>query len=225
MFWRKMKARTTLLILLVISLSGIHAIPAEAQVNDTLYSSLSQQPHGIWFHKTNSVFKRVAYSQAILWPASAAGHLGLYIRDGELGNLSNIYTLRMYKRTFTLPPVWDSDTFSWNYVVHPIMGSFSYLAYRNKRAHWAEAFAGAALNSAIYEYFIAGATQQPSINDMVMTPILGSLLGEGIYQLKKQMLRNRHLGIVEKIVMTVSDPFEVIYYGFNYRKICQVNYR
>ena len=122
-------------------------------------------------------------------------------------------------------PVWDNDTFSWNYIVHPIMGSFSYLAYRNKKAYWAEAFAGAAINSAIYEYLIAGATQQPSINDLIVTPVLGSLLGEGIYQVKKQMLKDHRLTRIEKIFITITDPFEVIYYGFNFRKICQVNYR
>jgi len=192
---------------------------------DTLQGKTSDKPKGIWFKNTNTVFSRFAYSQAILWPAAACGHLSLYIRDGELGNLRDIYTLRMYKRTFTLPPVWDNDTFSWNYIVHPIMGSFSYLAYRNKKAYWAEAFAGAAINSAIYEYLIAGATQQPSINDLIVTPVLGSLLGEGIYQVKKQMLKDHRLTRIEKIFITITDPFEVIYYGFNFRKICQVNYR
>ncbi len=221
----KMKPRIILSVLPFILISCFHVTSVKAQVEDSIKWQITEQPKGIWFNKPNTPLKRFAYSQAILWPASAAGHLSLYIRDGELGNLRNIYTLKMYKRTFTLPPVWDSDSFSWNYFVHPIMGSFSYLAYRNKKAHWAEAFAGAALNSAIYEYLIAGSTQQPSINDMVVTPILGSLMGEGIYQLKKQMLRNHHLGFIEKVVMTVSDPFEVIYYGFRYSKICQVNYR
>jgi hypothetical protein len=131
----------------------------------------------------------------------------------------------MYRRTFTLPPVWDNDHWSWNYEVHPIMGSFSYLSYRNRRAHWIEAVAGTALNSVIYEYLIAGGTQQPSWYDMMSTPVLGSLLGEGIYQAKKLMLKDKHLKWWEKVVLTVTDPFEAFYYGFNYNKIEAVTYR
>jgi hypothetical protein len=200
-----------------LALSGFLTVPAECQ-------QLSQ-PEGIWFKSTDNTLKRFAYSQAILWPSSLAGHFYLYAKEGELGNLSGQYSLKMYRRTFTLPPVWDRDSISWNYGVHPLMGSFSYLAYRNHRAHWAEAFAGAAINSAIYEYVIAGGTQQPSINDLIVTPVLGSLLGEGIYQLKKKILRDPHLNFFEKAVLTITDPFEVFYYGFRFQKIVRVNYR
>ncbi|TSA35639.1 MAG: DUF3943 domain-containing protein [Porphyromonadaceae bacterium] len=216
-FCKGMKSRFILICCLASLLTGIPATPAKAQLTD--------QPKGIWFKNTKSIINRFAYSQAILWPSSIGGHLYLYIREDNLGNLSRIVTLKTYKRTFTLPPVWDNDSISWNYGVHPIMGSFSYLAYRNKRAHWAEAFAGAAINSAIYEYLIAGGTQQPSINDLIVSPILGSLLGEGIYQLKKRLLKDHHLNVIEKIAITITDPFEVFYYGFKYSKICKVNYR
>lgn len=207
-----MKSRYILICCLASLLTGIPATPVKAQFAD--------QPKGIWFKNTSSTINRFAYSQAILWPSSIGGHLYLYIK-GE----REIISLKTYRRTFTLPPVWDSDSISWNYGVHPIMGSFSYLAYRNKHAYWAEAFAGAAINSAIYEYLIAGGTQQPSIHDLIVSPVLGSLLGEGIYQLKKLLLRDHHLNVIEKIAITITDPFEVFYYGFNYRKICKVKYR
>lgn len=212
-----MKSRLLLLFFLALLLPGITETTASAQ--DSI------APKGIWFKKTNSVFGRFAYSQAILWPSSIGGHLYVYIKEDNLGNLARIYSLKTSKRTFTLPPVWDRDSISWNYGVHPVMGSFSYLAYRNKGGHWAEAFAGAAINSAIYEYLIAGGTQQPSINDLIVTPVLGSLLGEGFYQLKKKLLKDQHLNFIEKVVITVTDPFEVFYYGFNYRKLCRVQYR
>ncbi len=214
--------RLRIVILLLVCIS---ATPVKAQTTDSTAAFPSEVPKGIWFRNTGTTLNRFAYSQAILWPSSLTGHFYLYLRDGQLGNLGNIYTLRTYRRSFTLPPVWDNDSLSWNYGVHPIMGSFSYLAYRNKHAHWAEAFAGAAVNSAIYEYLIAGGTQQPSINDLIVTPVLGSLLGEGIYQVKKRILRDQHLNWVEKIFLTVTDPFEVFYYGFNFRKISQVRYR
>jgi len=207
-------------IILILSLAFVSpVIPATPVFGQTV-----DPPRGIWFKNTNSTLSRFGYSQAILWPSSIAGHLYLYVREDNI-NWSTIVTRNRYKRTFTSPPVWDRDSISWNYGVHPIMGSFSYLAYRNRKAHWAEAFAGSAINSAIYEYIIAGGTQQPSINDMIVTPVLGSLLGEGIYRLKKQLLRDHHLNFIEKVAITVTDPFEVFYYGFNYHKLCRASYR
>jgi len=196
-------------------LAGLAGVAIQAQSLD--------QPEGIWFKHPDNTGKRFLYSQCILWPSSLASHVAVYIKEDV--DWSQIVKLSMYKRTFTLPPVWDEDHWSWNYEVHPIMGSFSYLSYRNHGGHWAEAVAGTALNSVIYEYLIAGGTQQPSWNDMIATPLLGSLLGEGIYQAKKLMIRDRYLSWWEKILISVTDPFEVLYYGFDYRKIAAASYR
>jgi len=204
--------------LLLLELSG----PLEAQITpDTLLTRIPQKPEGIWFKHADNAGKRFLYSQAIEWPSSISAHIALNIRQGWNERI----TLTMYRRTFTLPPIWDNDSISWNYGVHPIMGSFSYLAYRNRQAHWTEAVAGTVIGSVIYEYLIAGGTQQPSWYDMMSTPVLGSLLGEGIYQVKKLMLKDKYLSIWEKIFITVSDPFEAFYYGFNYHKIAAATYR
>ncbi|MBT4401053.1 MAG: DUF3943 domain-containing protein, partial [Bacteroidetes bacterium] len=159
-----------------------------------------------------------AYSQAILWPSSIAGHIGLYILKDDF-DWSRAVTWSMYKQSFSMLPRLDKDHWSWNYEVHPMMGSFSYLAYRNRGAAIWESFTGSALNSVIYEYIIAGGTQPPSWNDMVITPISGSLVGEGLFQMKKYFLRDNYLTIFEKILISVSDPFEVLYFGFNFNKM------
>ncbi len=207
-----MISRFILFPAIVILLTGLSG-PAKAQP-DSL-------PDGIWFKHADNTGKRFLYSQTIIWSASLGAHLALNIKEGWTERV----TWRMYRRTFTLPPVWDDDHWSWNYEVHPVMSSFSYLSYRNRGAHWTGAIAGTALNSIIYEYVIAGGTQQPSWNDMIATPILGSLLGEGIYQVKKLMLRDKYLAWWEKILITATDPFEVFYYGFNYKKIVSARYR
>jgi hypothetical protein len=161
--------------------------------------------------------KRFLHSQCILWPSAVAGHAYVYITEDV--SLADAFSWSQYKKTFTKPPVWDKDHWSWNYEVHPVMGSFTYLSYRNKGAGWGQSIAGAALNSVIYEYVIAGGTQQPSLNDMITTPVLGSILGESIYQLKKLMVRDKRLNAFEKIVLTITDPFEVLRFGFNFRKL------
>lgn len=211
-----MRFRISFLLIFAFFAPGILLSGAKAQTLEA--------PKGIWFNNTQTVFNRFAYSQAILWPSAVAGHLYVYLREDNI-NWHQLVTLKTYQKTFTMPPVWDKDSISWNYGVHPIMGSVSYLAYRNKGGHWAEAFAGAAINSAIYEYLIAGGTQRPSINDLIVTPVLGSLLGEGIYRLKKRMVSDHYLSFIEKVIITATDPFEALYYGFNYGKICRASYR
>ncbi|MFO7617628.1 MAG: DUF3943 domain-containing protein, partial [Bacteroidales bacterium] len=178
---------------------------------------------GIWFRNCHSFGKRFLYSQTVLWPTSVAGHA--YVMITEQVAFRETFSWQKYHKTFTLPPVWDRDHWSWNYEAHPYMGSLSYLSYRNRRAHWLEAIAGTAINSAIYEYLIAGGTQRPSYNDLIITPTLGSLLGESLYQLKKALLRDRHLTTLEKVLVTLTDPFEVLYFGFDYGKMARYRYR
>jgi len=179
---------------------------------------------GIWFNDVNNFPKRFLYSQAILWPSAITAHIGLYIIKDDF-DWSKAVRWRMYKITFSQKPEFDHDHWSWNYEVHPYMGSITYLTYRNRDASVWESFAGSALNSVIYEYIIAGGTQPASLNDMIVTPLGGSLLGEGLYQLKKYLLRDKYLTSFEKILVTICDPVEVFYYGFNYRKLAQHSYR
>jgi len=184
----------------------------------------AKNDYGIWFKNTETFHNRFLYSQAILWPSSIAGHIGLYIVKDDF-DWSEAVRLSVYKKTFTEWPKIDKDHWSWNYEAHPYMGSLSYLTYRNRKASLWESVAGTALNSVIYEYIIAGGTQRPSINDMLVTPIGGSLLGEGLYQLKKYVIRDKYLSLFDKILLTIIDPIEVFYFGFNYQKFLRYSYR
>jgi len=201
----------------ILILAGVALWPFLLSAQDSADTS------GIWFPDCQTTGKRFLYSQVILWPTSIAGHA--YVMITEDAAFHDVFSWEKYKRTFTMAPVWDTDHWSWNYEAHPYMGSLSYLAYRNRHAHWLEAVAGTALNSIIYEYVIAGGTQRPSYNDMIATPTLGSLLGESLYQLKKMFLRDKHLSTLEKVLVTVTDPFEVFYFGFNYEKMARYRYR
>lgn len=179
---------------------------------------------GIWFKNSDTFGNRFLYSQAIIWPGSIAGHIAVYIAKDDF-DWSKAVSLTKYKSTFTELPKIDEDHWSWNYELHPYMGSLSYLCYRNRKASPWESAAGSALNSVIYEYIIAGGTQQPSLNDMLVTPIAGSLLGEGLYQLKKYVIRDKYLSTFDKILLTIIDPVEVFYFGFNYQKFLRYSYR
>jgi len=209
-----LKGRFVLVLLITITIVSEQAFTQVVTV----------QPESIWFSNTKNFGKRFLYSQAILWPCSITGHLGLYLLKEDF-DWQQAIRWDIYKRTFTEPPKLDSDHWSWNYEVHPLMGSVSYLSYRNRQASIFESVAGSALNSVIYEYLIAGGTQRPSWNDMLVTTTLGSLAGEGFYQLKKWMIKDKYLHWFEKVILTITDPVEVFYYGFNFNKIITSPYR
>lgn len=117
------------------------------------------------------------------------------------------------KRSWTKPPVFDHDKWQLNYIAHPVGGMYTYLTERNhNRSIW-RAFGYSLFTSCMWEYVIEGIAEQPSIQDLIVTPIAGSLLGEGIFQLTI-MMRKNGFTLTEKIITTVINPIYVIQRGF-----------
>ena len=162
--------------------------------------------------------KRFIYSQKILWPSSIAGHIGLYIISSRPVTWS-MFSFQTIKESFTKLPIIEKDPWVYNYMVHPIMGSFSYLAFRNRGGSWWESLIGTCINSTIYEYIIASSTQRPSAIDLSVTPIGGAIIGEGIFQLKRHFIHDNYLNLLEKIIITIIDPFEILHVGFKYHRL------
>ena len=88
---------------------------------------------------------------------------------------------------FTRAPVWDDDIWYYNYVLHPWVGSEYYLAMRNRGGSRMKSFGYSTAMSTFYEYAVENLIQQPSANDLLITPIVGSLLGEARYMLKEKI--------------------------------------
>jgi len=78
-------------------------------------------------------------------------------------------------------PEWDDgDNFFTNLVTHPIIGSMTYLYYRQMgHSFWVSAL-GSAVQSTLFEYTIEGLVETPSGSDLVFTPLLGVPLGYGM---------------------------------------------
>ncbi|MCX6351495.1 MAG: DUF3943 domain-containing protein [Bacteroidetes bacterium] len=113
-----------------------------------------------------------------------------------------------FQKAYTMPPVIDHDNWDWNYVAHPIMGSINYLSWRNKGGRVWDSFLISAINSAEHEYLIAASMQRPSINDLITTPILGSILGETCYQLRHHFKKDAHPSFIKKSFIFMLDPVE-----------------
>lgn len=81
--------------------------------------------------------------------------------------------------------VWDQDSFAVNHLGHPYQGSVYYSAARSSGNSFTESFAITALSSLQWELFME--TETPSWNDLLVTSITGSALGEMLYRLSYQV--------------------------------------
>lgn len=98
--------------------------------------------------------------------------------------------LSQYKESFTKPPVLDEDGWLVNYVGHPWQGSFYYNSLRSQEASfWSSSFFCIG-NTLLWEYVWEGGFEQPSIQDLIVTPVAGILLGELIHLATINMSKN-----------------------------------
>ena len=76
-------------------------------------------------------------------------------------------------------PVTDNDNFFFNWIGHPIQGADYYLIARKKGFSRWQSFAYSAFASTVlWEYGWEAIAEIPSKQDLVITPVVGSLLGE-----------------------------------------------
>lgn len=87
---------------------------------------------------------------------------------------------RWLRNISTLPEIPDGDGWLTNYIGHPLMGATFYALYRDRGFSPKESFAGAFLQSTLFEYTVEGWKQPPSGIDLIVTPVVGSLLGSQI---------------------------------------------
>ncbi len=118
-----------------------------------------------------------------------------------------------FKDAWTKPPVFDKDRAAVNYLGHPYFGMNFYLAARNYGESPLYSFLFSALSSTAFEYFIESWSEQPSIQDLLITPIVGSILGELVYRATQEM-RKDGFTKAEKIVLTIINPLYVLQNGY-----------
>ncbi len=88
-------------------------------------------------------------------------------------------------------PVLDNDTWAVNYIGHPVAGSYFYVWGRQSGLSWQESAILTTLMSTFYwEYGWEAFAESPSIQDLIITPLLGSLLGEGSNELYNKLMEN-----------------------------------
>ncbi len=88
-------------------------------------------------------------------------------------------------------PVWDHDLAIFNYVLHPYAGAAYYMGARSQGCNIFYSFLySAGISTIFWEYGIEAFMEIPSIQDLIITPVAGSIIGEGFYLLKRNIVSN-----------------------------------
>ncbi|MDE5687259.1 MAG: DUF3943 domain-containing protein [Paramuribaculum sp.] len=88
-------------------------------------------------------------------------------------------------------PVWDGDKFIFNYVLHPYGGAAYYMSARSCGFNcWGSFLYSFCISTFFWEYGFEAFNEVPSVQDLVITPVVGSVMGECFYKLKRHIVSN-----------------------------------
>lgn len=96
---------------------------------------------------------------------------------------------RWYQNIFKKGPEWDHDNAIFNYVLHPYAGAVYFMAARTCGFNfWQSMLYSACISTFGWEFGIEACMERPSYQDIFITPIVGSVIGEGFYRLKREIV-------------------------------------
>ncbi len=107
--------------------------------------------------------------------------------------------------------VWDEDDDFVNYVLHPYWGATYYTRGRERGLSPWGAFGFSALHSSLYEFGTEAFFEEPSIQDLIVTPVLGSLLGIYFEKVRDKIkLRERTRNWRDNTLLVLTDPLGAV---------------
>jgi len=103
--------------------------------------------------------------------------------------------------------VWDEDHWAVNYVLHPYWGAGYYIRGRERGFSRKDSFWVAVLYSTIYEFGIESFLEQPSIQDLIVTPVAGTAVGIYFEKVRDRIRsQTEPLSFSDKMKMGLTDP-------------------
>jgi len=198
------------------------AIPLE--ITDT---TLFKQDVEVYPSATKD-YKRLGYNTGMFLGATVVAFGALYAMPESVTNWDkaamkeNGITYK-WKENLKAGPVWDYDNWVLNYITHPYSGGIYYMTARSSGFTRFESFLYSAFMSTFFwEYGIEAFAEIPSIQDLVITPLVGSMVGEGLFYAKKSIVKHDRKVLNSKVLGTTTlfliDPFNTILDGFGYKE-------
>ncbi len=118
---------------------------------------------------------------------------------------------RWWHNVIEMGPEWDHDKFYFNYLLHPYAGAAYFMAARSCGYNFYQSMLYSALISTVFwEFGIEAFMERPSYQDLFVTPVVGSIIGEAFYKLKRRIVHNGYrLGgsaVLGNVVAVLIDP-------------------
>ena len=140
---------------------------------------------------------------------------------------------RWFKNIFKRGPEWDHDKFYFNYMLHPYAGAAYFMGARSCGYNmWQSLLYSACISTIGWEFGVEAFMERPSYQDLFVTPLVGSAIGEGFYRVKRHIVNNgyRLLGskFIGEFVAFLVDPvneFVGLFAGNDARKIAEYRRR
>ncbi len=146
-------------------------------------------------HAVNRDWHRMWINTAVLSGAyiSTLFVLELLPEDATSWNRAYINQTPMFKRwfrnVFKRGPEWDHDNPVFNFVLHPYAGAVYFMSARSCGfSFWGSFLYSAAISTIGWEFGIEAFMERPSYQDIVITPVVGSLIGELFYRAKHEIV-------------------------------------
>lgn len=115
-------------------------------------------------------------------------------------------------RAWTEPPVWDHDEWVANYLGHPYQGAVFYNSIRSQNVSFWAATGNVLFHTWLWEYGIEAVMEQPSIQDLIVTPLAGVFFGELFHYLTLRFKKGG-FSTWEKVAVILFNPCYAINNG------------
>jgi hypothetical protein len=104
-------------------------------------------------------------------------------------------------------PTFDEDSWWLNYIAHPYVGAVYYIRARERGFGPWSSFAYSALASAAYEFGAEAFFEKPSIQDLIVTPVGGALLGAFAFEpIRARIKAKPELAWYDHVGLFLTDP-------------------
>jgi hypothetical protein len=104
-------------------------------------------------------------------------------------------------------PELDKDSWAINYIGHPYFGATYYIRARERGFGELSSFVYSALASTAYEFGVEAFFEKPSIQDLIVTPIGGALLGAFVFEpIRNRIEAKPVLACYDHLGLFLTDP-------------------
>ena len=117
--------------------------------------------------------------------------------------------LHQYHESYTNPPVIDHDLPVINYIGHPYQGGFYYNVVRSQGATVWQSSLFCLGQSLLWEYGWEAGMEQPSIQDLIISPLGGIVIGELSHVATIKMSKNGFKWYEVAIVCLINPSFAI----------------